>query len=603
MKGLMMREPMMRRSSVFIAAVTIFVASFSLTIFNTRAAYADTLTPANGSTLSGYATLSVTPGGSNASSCSGASTEIDVYNSSNTQVGYWTNSGGPLSIQWLTDTVPNGSYTVTAKWTDTVSSTCQTLVQQTSSVVSVDNGPKPYVGAPGATPSRPVTCPPVPANQGGASNQTETLTGTFPWPPPPAGTNPTDYASYANTPNVTPPIRPANWNTSGYDWMLTSARYVSPDPSFTQVTQNPQELCGVGGNSVDTAWQTTTGWPTTVIASIDSGIEWCNTAIVNKLYINTAALPLPENAGGLTKPQLEAQGVKFLDSNPYDLNNSGVINALQYANDPRIQKPYFCEQTAGENIISPADLINTFGTPSSPYYYNQQGPQGFTEAISGWNFVNNNNNPYDVVQYGHGTGRAVDMAGAANTTGGTPGTCPNCMIMPIRAGDSFMGDGNTFGEGVLFAVDSGAAVISSAQGLYNITPIDRQAIAYADAHGVPIISSAADEHSLQHNLPTVLEHLIVASSVINVNQATGMNLYNPPSSLYVNGCTNYGPNITVVVESEACSSQATGNLSGILGLAESAGKEAVAKGTITPYPGLTTVQGAPVALSANEIKQ
>ena len=47
----------------------------------------------------------------------------------------------------------------------------------------------------------------------------------------------------------------------------------------------------------------------------------------------------------------------------------------------------------------------------------------------------------------------------------------------------------------------------------------------------------------------------------------------PPSYLYLNGCTNYGANIAVTVESSSCSSEATGKTGGIVGLAESEADE------------------------------
>ncbi len=100
-----------------------------------------------------------------------------------------------------------------------------------------------------------------------------------------------------------PPVRPANWSNGGGDWKLTSARTTNPT-----VANNPQELCGVEGNSVDQAWQRTTGRPDTVIAITDSGIEWCDASVVDKIALNRAALPYPENAQGLTKPTLEARG-------------------------------------------------------------------------------------------------------------------------------------------------------------------------------------------------------------------------------------------------------------------------------------------------------
>ena len=169
--------------------------------------------------------------------------------------------------------------------------------------------------------------------------------------------------------------------------------------------------------------------------------------------------------------------------------------------------------------------------------------------------------------------------------------------MPIKVGDSFITSGNAFAEGALFAVDSGATVIQEALGTYDVTEDDTEAITYAEDHGVPVVASAADEESEHHNLPAVLENTIV------VNSVTQDGSFTPPSYLYLNGCTNYGANISVSVESDSCSSEATGKTGGIVGLAESAAAVAMADHVITPYPGLHTVAGAPVALSADEITQ
>ncbi len=303
----------------------------------------------------------------------------------------------------------------------------------------------------------------------------------------------------------------------------------------------------------------------------------------------------------MTKAQLEAAGQTFPDTDPYDLDGSGILNVEQYANDPRIAQPYFCASQAGDGFgytgISPADLIAAFGTPGSPNYVADSGPAGFTDAIAGWNFVDDDNNPFDAVHYDHGTGTAEDAVGAADTLSQEVGTCPDCMVLPIKVGDSFITSGNAFAEGALFAVDSGASVIQEALGTYDVTATDSEAITYAEDHGVLVVASAADEESQHHNLPAVLENTIVVNSVTHESSFT------PPSYLFLNGCTNYGANISVSVESNSCSSEATGKTGGIVGLAESAASEAMADNVITPYPGLHTVSGAPVALSANEITQ
>jgi hypothetical protein len=470
-----------------------------------------------------------------------------------------------------------------------------------------------------AMPSRPASCPPLPAANKPTSGATPkarphdvaSLTGIPLWPAPPAKANPENYTANDRTPVQTPPEWPTNWANGGGNWKLASERTTN-----AAVASNPQELCGVLGNSNDLAWQVTTGRPTTVIAVLDSGIEWCDPGIVDKIALNERALPLPENAAGLTKPELENEGKKFLDADPYDLIDSGVINVAQYANDPRVAAVVtayggtFCSVaynngggSSAYTSISPEDLIRTFGTAklpdgsANPYYEHATSPKGFTDAIAGWNFLDNNNDPTDDVHYGHGTGEAEDMAGAADSLNQEVGACPDCMIMPVRVGTSFIATANAFAEGVLFAVDSGATIVSEALGAVDETATARQAISYAAANGVPIVGSAADEESEHDNLPAGL------GGIIDVNSTTQETSWSPPSSLYLNGCTDYGPQISVTVESASCSSEATGKTSGTVGLLESAAADAVARGTIQPYPGLKSATGQAVSLSSNEVQQ
>jgi hypothetical protein len=462
-------------------------------------------------------------------------------------------------------------------------------------------------------PVRPSSCPALPAlpaadHKAGKKTtpervapQQDSQNGDSQWPGPAANSNvdPDDYWLFDHAPVTNPPTVPDNFGTD--NWKLTSAR-----TTVQSVYSNPQELCGVEGASVDEAWQTTTGRPTTVIAVLDSGIEWCSAGIINRIYLNRDGLPLPENASGETKPTLENQGQTFTDTDPYDLYDLGVLNVQQYASDPRVAATiaayggYYC----GSEGISAEDLIRTFGDATlpngspNPNYYGKTGPTGYTEAIAGWNFLDNDNDPIDDVSYGHGTGEANDMAGSADSTAGAElGACPNCMILPIRVGTSFISTGNAFGEGVLFAVDSGVTMISAAVGALNYTETDVEAINYAESKGVPIVASAADEESEHQNLPGGLGHMIVVNSVNSEPSWT------PASYLYLNGCTNYGAEISVSVPSSSCSSEATGKSAGMVGLLESAAANAVETGKIKDYPGLKNATGQPVPLSANEVQQ
>ncbi len=405
---------------------------------------------------------------------------------------------------------------------------------------------------------------------------------TFPYPPPPSGTPPQDYASYLFLPTTTPPVRPSDF-VGSTEWMLTSDS--TGDPA---IDVNPAELFGVKGMSVDLAWQVTTGRPDVTIAILDSGIKWNDVGamgdLAHKVRLNRNELPLPQNAAGRTKPNA---GGSQLNPDAYDLNDDGVFDVRDYAADARVG------DRNGNGLIDPQDLVRAFsdGTDADN--------NGYVDDIAGWNFLDDDNDPFDEVQYGHGTGQASDSTAEANN-GGSLGTCPNCMVLPIRVGDSFIADSNLFAQGVVFAVDHGAHVIQEALGAINNTSFARAAIEYAWANDVPVIASAADEESFHHNVPAANRHTIVVNSVTRFANVSGV-LMTPQSYLYLNGCTNYGGNIAVAIESSACSSEATGRGAGIAGLIVSAALNAVDGGSLTPRSVDPT--GAVHPLSAGEVAQ
>ncbi len=344
---------------------------------------------------------------------------------------------------------------------------------------------------------------------------------TFPFPAPPPGTPPQQYATYLRLPATVPPTRPSDF-AGGDAWKLTSDATGDPE-----IDASPRELFGVTGMSVDLAWQVTTGRPDVVIAVLDSGIEWLNAGamadLAKKVFLNRRELPLPQDASGKTKPEASPGA---LNPDPYDLDDDGALTAADYAIDPRVG------DRNANGLVDPEDLILAFsdGTDADA--------NGYVDDIAGWDFLDDDNDPLDDVTYGHGTGEARDSTAEANN-GGDLGTCPNCMVLPIRVGDSFVADGNAFGQGVVFAVDSGVHVIQEALGTVNNPSFAREAIVYAVDHHVPVIASAADEESFHHNFPAANPYTIVVNSVTKFGDLAGI-VMSPHSYLYLNGCTNYG---------------------------------------------------------------
>ncbi|HMC70406.1 MAG TPA: S8 family serine peptidase, partial [Mycobacteriales bacterium] len=282
----------------------------------------------------------------------------------------------------------------------------------------------------------------------------------------------------------------------------------------------------------------------------------------------------------------------------YDVLDQGAFDVLDYACDSRVaaivdgSSPLSELRHGPSGTLTPEDLILAF-TDGADHDHD-----GYANDIVGWNFVDDNNDPFDDVQYGHGTGEAEDSGGEANTSQQL-GACPDCMVMPLRVGESFIADVNRFAQAVLYATDHGASVIQEALGTLNNSGFALQAVEYAYNHGTAIIASAADEAAEHHNQPGALPDTIVVNSVNKYETET----QTPPSYLQFNGCTNFGTKVTVSVSSSSCSSNATGLGAGIAGLIYSAALNAIADGKLQPSSACTRVDASRCPITANEVRQ
>jgi len=244
-------------------------------------------------------------------------------------------------------------------------------------------------------------------------------------------------------------------------------------------------------------------------------------------------------------------------------------------------------------VLTPEDVILAF-SDGVDHDHN-----GYAGDIAGWNYVDNTNNPYDDVQYGHGTGEARDSSGEAKTTSDL-GTCPNCMVLPLRVGESFIADVNRFAQAVLYAADNNVLVVQEALGTLNNSSLARQAIDYAYNHGTAIIASAADEAAEHHNQPGALAHTIVVNSVRPYDPTFTAT---PRSYLQFNGCTNFSTKITLAVPSSSCSSEATGKSAGVAGLIYSAALNARAAGKLNASTDCRRPDGSACVITPNEVRQ
>ncbi len=324
------------------------------------------------------------------------------------------------------------------------------------------------------------------------------------------------------------------------------------------------------GISADLAWWTTTGRKDVIVAVLDSGIEWGEQDLVNQFHLNQNELSEPRDANGDWAP------------GTFDLNEDGVFNVQDYVDDSRVLD-------ANENgILDPGDLIAVFSDGVD------DDGNGYVDDISGWDFFEDDNDPFDNVDFNHGTGRSKEAAAEGDNGLEGIGVAPGASLLEIRIGDSFLVDVNDFAQGVIYAADSGARVVAAAVGSYNNSRFGQQAVEYAYGKGVVIMASAADENSFHHNFPSNYNHLVNVKAIVPDSFLLPLeDALAPLTTTFMqhSGCANYGGRMELSLPTDSCSSGATGQAGGVGAVVISRGRDLVDAGVLDSD------------LSVNEVKQ
>jgi hypothetical protein len=341
-------------------------------------------------------------------------------------------------------------------------------------------------------------------------------------------------------PDCGPPPSDGCPSELGENWQL-----ISWTPSGALLSDPAEAEIG-SGCAADVAWRRTAGRFDVVIAVLDSGIQWDSWDVRRKPWLNRGELPEPAVGAG--------PGVRGL----WDLDGDGLFTVDDYAQDSRVSAQD--GDDAADGHLDASDLIVAFSDGVD------DDGNGYVDDVAGWDFHWNDNDPYDDTRFGHGTSE-VRLSTAEGGNGGDIGTCPGCSFLPVRIGDAFIADADNIAAGILFAADSGAAVIQGALGALGDNPHVRAAMRYAHSRGVVFVMAAGDETSYHHNFPALNPEALYVHSVRIDDDVT------PTTYLNYSNCTNYGPRLDLSAPSDGCASGATGITAGIAGLVVSAGRE------------------------------
>jgi subtilisin family serine protease len=256
---------------------------------------------------------------------------------------------------------------------------------------------------------------------------------------------------------------------------LAAAGPVTPaDPSF----RSQWDLKDIG---LQTGWSYTTGSTRTTVGVIDTGIDYNHQDLYDNIWINQAEIPASRKAN---LRDVDGDGLITF----YDLNNplnQGVGKITDLNHDGRID---------AADILAP--MIKTAagkdtGLGGWADGISEDGDTQHIDDLVGWNFVANNNKPYD--DNGHGTHVSGTIGAMGNNGVGVTGIDWRVQLMALKFMNA-SGQGNLqlAAEALNYAVKHGAQITNNSWGGSGAYQPFAVAVANAQAQGVIVVASAGN---------------------------------------------------------------------------------------------------------------
>jgi subtilisin family serine protease len=157
-------------------------------------------------------------------------------------------------------------------------------------------------------------------------------------------------------------------------------------------------------------------------------------------------------------------------------------------------------------------------------------------VLAGWDFVNNDSNPWD--DNGHGTMVAGVAAGAGMNSVGIAGMCWRCRILPVKvAGSHGTLTWSDAIAGILWATDHGADVINMSFGSLSGSAALADAVNYAERHGVVVVAAAGNEGTTAKFYPAAYPGILSVAATTNTDALYSFSTRGSWVTLAAPGCT------------------------------------------------------------------
>jgi subtilisin family serine protease len=179
---------------------------------------------------------------------------------------------------------------------------------------------------------------------------------------------------------------------------------------------------------------------------------------------------------------------------------------------------------------------------------------GFVDDWRGFDFFGYDPIPTTETRNNHGTNVAGVLGAATNNGRGIAGVAPDARLLPVRTADNILHQSSRLAEGIVFAADRGARVMSMSLGTDSAGSSLRRAAAYAERRGAVLVAAMGNEFHFHHEFPATLDEVIGVGG-LNPDTANAAALQDPlavaATDFTVHAAySDFGPKIDVVAPTQ-----------------------------------------------------
>ena len=272
-------------------------------------------------------------------------------------------------------------------------------------------------------------------------------------------------------------LAPGTSMTSAVASLRRTAGVAGAEPDYrvsvARTPNDPQygQLYGLEKISAPGAWNTQTGTGQTVVSVVDTGIDYTHPDLYQNIWLNQNEIPV-----AVRNRLVDVDGDALITFR--DLNNA-VNRGTDKVTDLN-----------GNGYIDGGDLLKPT-TQGGWADGSDQGGNGYTDDLIGWDFANNDNDPYD--DDGHGTHVSGTIGAVGNNGTGLAGVAWTARIMAVKflngTGSGYVSDAV---RALDYSIQNGARISNNSWGGGGLSQALTAAIGRARTAGHIVVAAAGN---------------------------------------------------------------------------------------------------------------